>query len=294
MFPHARILGLDLYTIALCLGIVVCFLTFSALADRRRIPVRVQKLAIISGIFGIALGYGAAVLTQALYNIKSLGRFEITNSTGATFYGGLLGGAAVFLTIYFIVGRFYVKENAHAKCFFDLATCITPAIAVAHGFGRIGCLCAGCCHGKVTDAWYGIFMLGDAGYAHYVPVQLFEAVFLLALFAFLAVRAYRGYGYGLPLYMSVYGVWRFFIEYIRGDYRGSSLIDFLTPSQLIAAVLVLVGVGVMLLERRIRANSDAVSEAETAADKDTHMQDGTTAAEETAKESGDADTEEEK
>lgn len=262
MFPYARVLGLDLYTIALCLGIVVCFLTFSTLADRRRVPVRVQKLAIISGIFGIVLGYGSAVLTQALYNIKSFGRFEINNSTGATFYGGLVGGAAVFLAIYFIVGRFYVKENAHAKGFFDLATCITPAIAVAHGFGRIGCLCAGCCHGKVTDAWYGIFMLGDEGYAHYVPVQLFEAIFLFTLFALLCYRAYRGCGYGLPLYMSVYGIWRFFIEYIRGDYRGSSLVDFLTPSQLIAAVLVLAGVGVMLLEKHIRSKRDAEVAAE--------------------------------
>ena len=249
MFPHTQILGLDLYTIAICIGIVVCFAVFSALADHRKVPVRVQKLAIISGIFGVTLGYGSAVLVQALYNIKSLGRFEITNSTGATFYGGLLGGAAVFLAIFFIVGHFYVKDNAHAKGFFPLATCITPCIAVAHAFGRIGCLTAGCCHGRVTDAWYGIFMLGDEGYAHYVPVQLFEAIFLFALFAFLCIRAYRGCGYGLPLYMSIYGVWRFFVEYIRGDYRGDTLVAFLTPSQLTAVVLVFAGVGVMLLER---------------------------------------------
>ena len=268
MFPHTRILGLDLYTIAICLGIVVCFAVFSALADRRKVPVRVQKLAVISGIFAIILGYGSAVFTQALYNIKSLGRFEITNSTGATFYGGLVGGAAVFLAIYFIVGRFYVKEMAHAKVFFTLATCATPAIAVAHAFGRLGCLTAGCCHGSVTDKWYGIFMLGDAGYAHYVPVQLFEAIFLFALFAFLCIRAYLGKGYGLPLYMSVYGIWRFFVEYIRGDYRGSTIVDFLTPSQLIAAVLVFGGVAVMLLEGYIEKKQNVEVGMSEKADED--------------------------
>lgn len=249
MYPYKIIFGLDLYTVALCVGIIACFAVFNYLADKRRIPFGVQKLAVVSGVFGVILGYGCAVLFQAFYNIKTLGRFEISSSTGATFYGGLLGGAAVFLIIYFAAGHFVFKDSVHSRSFFALAGVITPGIALAHSFGRMGCLMAGCCHGSVTDAWYGLNMYGNHGWDKYVPIQLFEAAFLFVLAVFLFIRAKRGARYGLSLYMTLYGVWRFIIEYFRADYRGDTLVSFLTPSQLIALVLVLGGVGIFLLER---------------------------------------------
>ena len=88
-------------------------------------------------------------------------------------------------------------------------------------------------------------MWGSEGYAKYVPVQLFEAVLLLVLFAFLFVRAYKNGKYGLSLYLIIYGVWRFFLEYIRGDFRGDTFISFLTPSQLTALLLILAGFAVI-------------------------------------------------
>ena len=120
------------------------------------------------------------------------------------------------------------------------------AIALAHGIGRIGCLCAGCCHGEVTDAWYGIY--NAALDAKTVPVQLFEALFLFALAAFLSVWLWKGMRGGLGIYLSAYAVWRFFIEYLRTDHRGQSPISFLSPSQLTAVVLLLVGVGLIVLD----------------------------------------------
>ncbi|WP_337960970.1 prolipoprotein diacylglyceryl transferase family protein [Caloramator sp. mosi_1] len=36
---------------------------------------------------------------------------------------------------------------------FDVAA---PAIAVAQGFGRIGCFAAGCCYGKETTSALGV------------------------------------------------------------------------------------------------------------------------------------------
>ena len=37
--------------------------------------------------------------------------------------------------------------------YFDL---FAPSIAIAQGFGRIGCFLAGCCYGKETDSFIGI------------------------------------------------------------------------------------------------------------------------------------------
>lgn len=270
MYPNQIFLGLTLYDVLICVGIVVCFGVFGHLADRRRLKGKLQNFSLICGGVAIALGIGSAVLFQAIYNIESNGGFEITKSTGATFYGGLIGGVAVFLALYFTVGKLVFgktdDKNYHARHFFDIASCGIPAVVVAHGFGRLGCLTAGCCHGALTDAWYGIKMYGNMGYGKYVPIQLFEALFLFALFAFLFVWARRGKGYHLPLYMAIYGTWRFCIEFARADYRGSVGLDAITPSQLIAILMIVGGVGVYFLEKSVNRRY-AEAEASENSDK---------------------------
>ena len=251
MYTQKLFLGLTAYDILICVGIIVCFATFGYLADKRGLKARIQNFALICGVVAIGAGLGSAVLFQALYNIKTLGRFEIARNTGMTFYGGLIGGAMIFLIVWFTVGSVIFKERENKKSFFTLASCAVPAIVIAHSFGRLGCLMAGCCHGDLTDKWYGLMMHGNFGYDKYVPTQLFEAIFLLALFLFLAYRALKGKRYNLPLYMCAYGVWRFALEFLRGDYRGSSPFDGVSPSQFIAIVMIVGSVGVFFIEKMI-------------------------------------------
>ena len=252
MYPFPVFLGLTLYDIFLCVGIFVCFLVFGWLADRQGVRRKIQSFAMMCGVAAVGLGYGSAVLFQALYNIKTLGRFEINQSTGATFYGGLIGGVVVFLALYFGVGHFMYKDGSHARAFFKIADSAVPGIAIAHSLGRVGCLFAGCCHGDLTDAWYGIEMYGNFGFGKYVPTQLIEAIFLLCLFGILLMLSISKRGFCLPVYLSVYAVWRFCIEFVRGDYRGDTFVEALTPSQLIAVLLFVVGIGVFFLERYIK------------------------------------------
>lgn len=244
MYPYEIIFGLDLYSILMCVGIFVCIMVFYKLADVVHISWKLQRLCYITAIFAITLGYGSAVLFQAFYNIKKNGGFVIDSNTGATFYGGLIGGAGVFLLIYFVAGHFMFSDGYHKRNFFKMANCAATSIAIAHSIGRVGCLMAGCCHGAETDAWYGIVMNGKK----YVPVQLFEAIFLTCLFAWLTWRVIKGKSFNLPLYMICYGVWRFFIEYARGDYRGSTVVSFVSPSQLVAIIFVIGGVALLLFE----------------------------------------------
>ena len=46
----------------------------------------------------------------------------------------------------------------------------------------------------------------------------------------------------MPIYAIVYGIWRFFIEYARADHRGETVVSFLTPSQLIAILMIAAGI----------------------------------------------------
>ena len=58
----------------------------------------------------------------------------------------------------------------------------------------------------------------------------------------------------LPVYLIAYGVWRFVIEYARGDERGATIVSFLSPSQLIAVILFAVGIGYFIVWHVQKAN----------------------------------------
>ena len=254
MYPYEIFLGIDLYTLLLCAGIVAALITFRVFSDRKKMHWKLQNFSILVAVFSIVGGYGGAVLFQAFYNFlddPSKG-FVIDSSTGATFYGGLIGGAACFLLLYFGIGAIlFKKRKEHYKGFFDIANIASAAIAVAHALGRVGCFMAGCCHGAVTDAWYGVYF--DYYQIKAVPVQLFEAVFLFGLFGFFVYRLIKNKSYNLPLYMLLYGVWRFVAEFFRGDERGATVVSFLSPSQLIAVLMVVGSIGLFFGEKYLEA-----------------------------------------
>lgn len=251
MYPDSLFLGLTLYDIFILVGVVAAFLLADRMTVKSGFSVSLQKIVIVCALSCVIVGYGSAVLFQAFYNIKEEGKFVIDSGTGATFYGGLIGGAAAFLLIYFLAGRRFCKDNEAVKRFPDMLDIGACCVPLAHAFGRIGCLMAGCCHGAETDAWYGIPMKIGGVYKKMVPVQLFESIFLFILAAVLIVLFFKNKGKHkfplMPVYCVGYGIWRFFIEFARTDDRGNTFIPFLTPSQLIALLLIAVGVVYFLL-----------------------------------------------
>lgn len=255
MYPYDLFLGLDLYDLMILFGFFGALVYFRLWADRLHFGARLQNLCIVAALVAMIGGYGSAVLFQAFYAYLESGIFAINAQTGATFYGGLVGGAALFLAVYFIGGRLILKSRIAEQSFMQLANIAAGSIALAHGLGRLGCLFAGCCHGRVTDAWYGIYnvSLGQKT----VPVQLLEAVFLLTLVVLFTYRLHKGLRGNFAAYLCLYAVWRFFIEYLRADERGASFVPLLSPSQLTAVLLLLVGVGYFFLERYLSAPTDA-------------------------------------
>ena len=281
MYTKEILPGVDLYLICLCLAIISALVIFRIMADKMKISAKLQNLCLYIAVGAIFFGYLSAVFFQALYNIKPYGEFAINKSTGATFYGGLIGGAAIFLILYFTIGKKKFPESReHIHSFFSIADIAACSITLAHAIGRVGCLMAGCCHGKPTNAWYGIRMVTGVFITpegerleivqKVVPTQLFETIFLLAVLCYLIARIKDKQTYCLQIYMCVYGVWRFIIEYMRADYRGATFIDTLTPSQLTAVVMVLGGIALIFLQKSIQtrlAVGDTVSGATASADE---------------------------
>jgi phosphatidylglycerol:prolipoprotein diacylglycerol transferase len=226
-------------------------------------------------LIAIGCGYYAAALVQTFYNWKeALGTdaeadFWSFWGTGATFYGGLVGGVIIFLIIYFGIGALIFKKRENVHYFFPIATIAGAVIPVAHGIGSIGCLLAGCCHGMVCEQkeWYTFTFLqlytdGTVKEIYALPVQLLEALFLFALAAILIWRVIKNKHYNLPIYTIAYGVWRFFAEYLRADSRGEGIVSFLSPSQQTALLLIAVGVGVIFAEKYTRRYTARVMAAQ--------------------------------
>lgn len=244
MFPDVEFLGLDLYTWCILIGVVAAIFFYRLFCDRRGMSSKVFNFSVLTAVVSIIVGYLSAVLFQAWYDWLDTGVWALD---GATFYGGLIGAIVCFLLIYLVVGHFLFKgTRAHIHEFNTMLSCIAPCIVVAHAFGRIGCLCAGCCYGAVTDSWVGISMYVNGTWETRIPLQLFESIFLFVLFAVLCyLLLRRKCDYTASIYMIAYGVWRFVIEYWRDDSRGSSGISWLTPSQLTAIIMVAAGIALI-------------------------------------------------
>lgn len=243
MYPYDLIGNIDLYDILIAIGIITAIIVFRVAADKMKIGARLFNFTLICALCAITAGLLFAVFFQALYNIGARGAFIIDKNTGATFAGGLIGGAATFILIYFAFGK--KASECYKSDFSKIVDCAACAIPAGHAIGRVGCLMDGCCYGRQTDSFIGIYM-HNLGYK-VVPTQLFEAVFLAVLAALLIILLIKKQKYTMCAYLISYGVWRFFIEYVRDDYRGTSIVPFLTPSQLIAVLMVAIGVALLVI-----------------------------------------------
>jgi len=169
-------------------------------------------------------------------------------TNGFVMYGGIIGG-----TLSFIV---YCKiKKASPLKYSDL---ILPSVAIAQGFGRIGCFLAGCCYGRETDSVLGVIYpvnsIAPSG-IKLLPTQLFSSAgdfVLAAVLIFVAARKPKD-GVVSGLYCILYGVGRFIIEIFRNDPRGN--VGALSTSQFFSIFAVVVGVIILAAGSRKTAQA---------------------------------------
>jgi phosphatidylglycerol:prolipoprotein diacylglycerol transferase len=242
MYPD-KIFGLfHLYGLMIGVGILACFGILYLYGKKKNVEENFMDFVFYNTIVAIGLGFFSAALFQATYNYIENPEAGFDLGGGITFIGGLIGGIVSFL------GGYAIFRKRYKARLVDIISFIPCCILIAHAFGRIGCLFAGCCHGEKTTAWYGITMhTVEFGYAKVVPTQLFEALFLFALFTVCFILVWKkNFKHNLSLYLIAYGIFRFLLEYLRADDRGQ-LLGFLSPSQFWSLLMVVGGVAVYFL-----------------------------------------------
>lgn len=228
----------DSYSLFIFLGLIIAVLVFEwygHIEKARRLEMSIIEIV---ALLCVAAGFAGGLLFQNLYDYL----YDPTNyvwSNKMTFFGGLAFAILLFALCYAVYLRKTVKRTL-----LTMLTIVPGCLAGAHACGRLGCFMAGCCYGVPTSSWIGIrFPMMDEAV---IPTNLMEAIFLFLLSIVLIYWAYkRKTNLTIPTYMLSYGLWRFIIEFYRGDERGS-LIRGLSPSQFWSIILFIGGIAVLI------------------------------------------------
>jgi len=182
---------------------------------------------------------------------------------GLAYYGGFIGALAMAV--------FLLRRDRFP--FWKAADMAGFAVPLGLGFGRIGCLLAGCCFGVRTDSVLGLsfppnspasqtqFKLGELATENHVshavhPTQIYESAvsFAIAAFCLLYVHGRKRYdGQVFVAFMVLYAIGRFVLEFWRADDRGA--LFGLSTSQLIGVALI--GLAVVLHKRLSKPSTTA-------------------------------------
>lgn len=235
-----EIFGLKIYSYGFMIGIGIICAVLLFLKQGTKRGYNEDKLfnaTILTVILGILGGKILYIITEWQLVIKDPSIIFREFGNGFVIYGAIFGGA-LGISIYCIKNKWSILE---------IGDLIVPGLALAQGFGRIGCLLAGCCYGAETSSAIGIVFpegsLAPAGVPLY-PTQIFSSIFdfALALFLLWYGNKNKENGKTLGMYMIIYSIGRFFVEFLRNDPRGN--VGALSTSQFIS-IFILIG-GILL------------------------------------------------
>lgn len=222
------------YGLMIGIGIVLALIAGTYLAKKKGIDAdELFNLTTISVIGGFACAKVLFCIVEWDSFVKNpLGTL---GSSGFVVYGGIIGGI--------LLCALYCKMKKLP--FWKYFDTVLPAVAIAQGFGRIGCFLAGCCYGRETDSFVGIafhnskFAPNDV---KLIPTQLFSSAgcFIMAAVLLAYSRKERKDARTGALYLIMYSIGRSVIEYFRNDYRGA--IGILSTSQFISIFILIAGI----------------------------------------------------
>lgn len=188
--------------------------------------------AVVAGLIGGKVLYYITTIREIIKDPSLL----LQVADGFVIYGSLIGG---------ILGVVLYCRWKKLNClsYFDLAV---PSVALAQGFGRIGCFLAGCCYGRETDSAFAI-VFHSSDYAPngvpLIPTQLISSGLNFLHFAILIIFAKKykkGEGQVAGMFFALYSAGRFFLEFLRGDAERGS-VGALSTSQFIAIFMFFFG-----------------------------------------------------
>lgn len=237
--------GIPPYAFWIGIGLLCSIIMFLYLLYDSKIKIEKQLLVYACGIVGVIVGarlFGCIknVLLD-LYNLEPI-TVEVISNSDLVFYGGLIG-FLLFTSVAIV--WVYRKFNS------EIMNIIVVTIPLFHSFGRIGCLFAGCCFGvEYTKILSITYIANPQEIRSCFPTQLIESFFEFTLFVFLLVLHKKNKGKNLlKVYLAIYAVFRFCLEFVRGDtVRG--FFGKLSFSQYISLIIVTILLSITIIQNK--------------------------------------------
>ena len=175
-----------------------------------------KKNLYICAVLGLIIGMKLPVLLSYEWNPSFI-------LNGKSYMGGILG-AFVGINLY----KLFVRQIKQA-----FGGRFVIPLAIAAGFGKIGCYYNGCCNGVIS-----------------VPTQIIESIFqfLMAIFVYIFYKKTQRTDLLFPIYLLVYLIMRFIIEFVRIEPR---IIWGLTIYQILSVIFI--PIVIIILWRRRHA-----------------------------------------
>lgn len=237
------------YGLMIGIGVLLCI--YMGMTRAKKYGLQDEAVLDIA-LSGLAAGFLGAKLLFVIVEWQTFltDPMSVLGSEGFVVYGGIMGGVAGAM-IYCRIKKLVFLE------YFDL--CVA-SVALAQGFGRIGCFLAGCCYGRETDSAFGvIFPAGSIAPAgvRLLPTQLISSAgnFLIMAVLLWHYKRKKHTGDTGFLYMLLYGIGRFLLEFLRNDARGG--VGVLSTSQFISVFIVAAAVFLLLRNRRKEAGKES-------------------------------------
>lgn len=223
------------YGVMIAIGILMAYFTGEKLGKKHNLDTdqidTIIFLVLIGGFACSKLVYCLTVFDQFVKDPLS-----VLGSGGWVVYGGIVGGL--------LTGWLYCKKkNLDFMAYFNV---LAPCIALAQGFGRIGCFFAGCCYGIETHTVFDVHFpdgsLGPGSAIGALPTQLIMSAGDFLIFGILLknLANEKTKDTTAALYLVLYSLGRFLIEFVRGD-TARGFIGPLSTSQFIAVFTFLLG-----------------------------------------------------
>ncbi len=202
-----------------------------------------------------AVFVGALVGARLLYVLLCLPRFlehplEILRfwEGGMVFSGGAVLGA-------YLGWREARKHHLPVMPWLDA---VAPGLALGEAVGRLGCFSAGCCYGQLCAMPWAVTFTDPNSLAEPLnmplhPTQIYHSLSgLLAFGILVALRdRLKRPGQLMGLFLILFCLARFFVEFFRADYRGE--LGPFSVTQLLYAGFLVLGLFLLLNKRSARS-----------------------------------------
>jgi len=239
---HLGPLQLRWYGLMYIIGFIVSYFVIMDYCRRRKLPMtktEVEDLityCILGLVLGARIGY-CLIYNPAHYFANPLKIFAVWEG-GMSFHGGMIG---LLLTG-------WIFSITRKKPFLMLAD--LGAIGATPGlfFGRIGNFINAELYGRITSVPWGMVFPGGGPFPRH-PSQIYEALtegVLSFIILYLSSQKVRSHGVLLGIFLTCYGIFRFFIEFFREpDVQIGYILGYFTMGQVLCTLMIITGLALI-------------------------------------------------